>query len=412
MSTHARVAITAAEARTALGRDLDTTWKAVLDGASAVGPVQGFDASGFGNPHAAQIWSEPATSEDDPALRILGRHGQLLESVLLGVHDHAHVDGIPRERVGMYVSIGMADTPIEHLTPAVLASRDEEGRLDMRRFFGGGYRHVHPLWPLAILNNVAAGQISIDLDIRGDNVVTSSESDGAVRALIEAACALADGTADAMLTGGVSEPVCPAVLARLGLRGVLGDGPAMPCSAEGRGCSPGEGAAAFLLQREIALGTRWPLAFLCGGATVFGPATDRPGPDIDTLCRALEGTLAATEVEKGEIDTVFLHAEGRADQDADEVEAVTNVLGDDVRLVATKGALGHTGSAAPAIDLALAVRALTNGRLPPSVTRKPLVAGAAGRLRAEATQTRLRRVLILAASSQGSAGGLVVEAAH
>ncbi len=53
-----RSAILAADAWTALGDDLDHTWSALLDGRSAVAPVLGFDASGFGDPHAAQIWTD------------------------------------------------------------------------------------------------------------------------------------------------------------------------------------------------------------------------------------------------------------------------------------------------------------------------------------------------------------------
>ena len=50
-----RSAIVAADVFTALGRDLDETWSAILEGRSAVAPVRGFDASGFGRPYAAQI---------------------------------------------------------------------------------------------------------------------------------------------------------------------------------------------------------------------------------------------------------------------------------------------------------------------------------------------------------------------
>ena len=53
-----RVAIVAAAARTALGEALDRTWDAIVEGRSALAPLVGFDAGGYGDPWAAQIWSD------------------------------------------------------------------------------------------------------------------------------------------------------------------------------------------------------------------------------------------------------------------------------------------------------------------------------------------------------------------
>jgi len=80
--------------------------------------------------------------------------------------------------------------------------------------------------------------------------------------------------------------------------------------------------------------------------------------------------------------------------------------------VATKGALGHTGSAAPALDAALALQAFASGRLPPTVTGGPPLAGAEGRFARTAEACPLRRVLVLAAGAHGGAGALVLEAAR
>ena len=82
-----RVAITAAQARTALADDLPGTWQKLCAGDSAVLPLRAFDGSGFGRPFAAQIWREAESSEDDPALRILGPHGRLLDALCRAVHE-------------------------------------------------------------------------------------------------------------------------------------------------------------------------------------------------------------------------------------------------------------------------------------------------------------------------------------
>jgi 3-oxoacyl-[acyl-carrier-protein] synthase II len=384
------LAVVAVDAWTALGRDLEETWTAVLAGRSAVTPVEGFDASGFGDTHAAQIWSSPAEPEDDPVQRILGRHGQLVDAVLKRVHEAADVARVARDRVGLYVSTGLSDTPIGDLAPAVLAARGEDGRLELARFFKGAFRRLHPLWPLATLQNVAIGQTSIDLDVRGDNVVLSAEGDGAARTLIEAAHAVADGEADAVLAGAGSESVSPAQLARMRLRGDLGRGPASPGARDGDGPSPGEAAAALVLAADGALDGSAPRARLLGGATAFERATDRPGPTEDAFRRAIAEALGATGVE--DVDAVFLHAEGLAALDRAEIRAVNAVLGEAPAIVATKGALGHAGGAAPAVDLALAVRAIEASVLPPTVVRNETLEELGSRLTAEAVERHVRRV--------------------
>lgn len=380
-----RVAIVAADAFTALGKDLDESWSALLEGRTAVAPVTGFDASGFRITRAAQVWPAPAEPEEETAKRVLGRHGQLIDALLRRLHEAGGLAAAPRNRVGLYVLTGLTDSPIGDMTPAVLASRDDDGTFDVARFFKGGFRRMHPLWPLEVLQNVAIGQISIDLDIRGDNVVLSSEGDGAVRVVTEAAFALLDENADHVLVAGGSNAVSPAELARLTLRGDR--------------CSPGEAAGALHLERD---GGRRPRAYVLGGATAFERAEGRPGPTEDAFRRAIRGALDAAGVEGRDLDAVFLHAEGQADQDAAERRAVAE-LGDSCGLVATKGALGHTRGAAPVVDAALAVKAMETGVLPPTVGPDGVIVPPA--------EGAFRRILVLAAASHGGAGALVLEGA-
>lgn len=252
------VAITAAALRTALGDDAGLVCRRIRAGETALAPVQGFDASGFGEGIvAAQIWTQPETPEDDPALRILGPHGRLLDAIALQAHAAAGLDGLPREQVGLFVALGMVDAPVEDLAAAALAARDGGGAMSLRTFFGGAYRQIHPLWPLSMLNNVAAGQIAIDLDIRGDNLVLASDATAGVRALLEAAWSVESGACRAALAAGVSGRATHAAHARRVLRG---------------GDALGEGGATLVLERAPDARARGAeiLGFVRGGASAFG----------------------------------------------------------------------------------------------------------------------------------------------
>ncbi len=390
-----RVSVLAAEVRTALGDDLETTWHALQAGRSGIRPIAGFDASGFASSDVAQVFAEGVAPEDDPALRILGAHGRLLERVTARAHDAGGATEVERSRVGLYVALGMVDAVVDDLVAAARASRDERGTFDLTRFFGGGYRQIHPLWPLSMLNNVAIGQLSIDYDVRGDNLVLASESDGGVRALLEGAFAVIDRRIDAALVGGVAEPLMPASLARAALRGTLG-----------RGAAPGEGAAAVVLGPAGSPAR----ATFAGGTTTFGAERGCPGASREAYARAFAGALASAEVSTTGVDAVFLHAGGPAEDADAELAAVVDVFGSHrPAFVATKGALGHTGPAAPGIDLALAVRALETQRLPPSVLAPWMPVRLRDALTREAPATPAR-ILVSAASSAGAVGAMIVEA--
>ena len=364
-----RIAVTAAALRSALGDDPREVWKRLEADETALAPIEGFDASGFGDPKAAQLWTEPEGIEDDPALRILGSHGRILDAAARSAHDQAGLADVARERVGLFVGMGMVDAPVHDLAAAALASRSGGAPMKLDAFFGGAYRDVHPLWPLSMLGNVAAGQVSIDLDIRGDNVVLSSDADASLRAMLEGARSLDRADCDAALVGGVSGRVSPQALARLALQERLGP------------VELGEGGAVLALARDAGAGA---LAWITGGASAYGRSLEGPGPDHEAWDRAVRGALEAAGVTAGDVDLVFLHADGHSDSDRTEREALAAAGLDGVRHVRTKEGLGHTGAGAAALDLALATAALQDGAA---------------------------RVLILASGPLGGAAALVVEAA-
>ncbi len=276
-----RIAITAAAVRTALGEDANEIRGRLDAGESALGPIVGFDASGFDGAQAAQIWREPETAEDDPALRILGPHGRLLDAVTIEAHGAAGLEALPRERVGLFVAMGMVDAPVDDLATAALTARDGGDAMSLRSFFAGAYRQIHPLWPLSMLNNVAAGQIAIDLDIRGDNVVLASDAVAGLRALLEAARSIDEGRCDAALAAGVSGRVSPAALARQALHG---------------SGHPGEGGATLVFESETAAHARGApiLGYVLGGATTFGGTPER----ATAAARHDAGLEAGAELER------------------------------------------------------------------------------------------------------------------
>jgi 3-oxoacyl-(acyl-carrier-protein) synthase len=320
---------------------------------------------------------------------MLGHHGRILAAAARAAHDEAGFAALRREDVGLFAAMGSVDPAAADLAPAVLASRPAGGAFDLARFFESGFRAIHPLWPLKMLNNVAAGQVAIDLDVRGEGLVLASDADAGTQTLGEALDAIADGVVRGALAGGVSEQLSPHSLARRRLR--------VPEAAAASASPLGEGGAVLALEAPGSAADRGArvLALLAGAGSAF--AAGGPGDLADALERAARDALEDAGRRPADVDAVFAGGD-----DGAVAEALRRLLGPrarDAARVSTRGAIGDLLAGAAAADVAIAVRAIRAGALPPA-------AGGAPR------RARPACVLVLAHGAAGGAGALVVEAAR
>lgn len=377
----AAVVATAAEAVTGLGLGLATTLAALRAGRTAVAPEDGLEAFGVGA--AAHVVPLPPAQAPDGPTRVVTPHGTLLELVARAAHGQANLGSVPREAVALMIGLGMVDSPTADLEAAVAASRGTDGAFDLARFFQGGFRAIHPHWPLRMLNNVVVGQLAADLDVRGDNLVLAAEADAGARAFLEAREALDSGAALAAIVAGVSETFGPAALLRAQMRGTPG-------------LVLGEAAAAVVLESEASVKARGviPVGRLTGGATGFEPSDLGPGPSADARVRVVREALA--QAGRTPDDVTLLIVEGDA---VDEADARRALFGrrTDVAVVAPSVALGHLTSGGPAVASALALAMLSTGEAPSTArgTPRPLRKGGVA--------------LVLASGSAGGAAALVWE---
>jgi 3-oxoacyl-[acyl-carrier-protein] synthase II len=284
-----RVVVTGAGAVSALGSSLEATWLALRAGSIAVAPITHFDASGFACRDAAVIPEHFLTEPDlsPREARILGGHGLALLKAVRGALDDAALagTGMPPERLGVFAGMGMVDPLPEDLAAAVSRSSGPAG-LDLDAFLAEGYREIHPLWPLGMLNNVAVCLVATRFGLLGANTVLSSGPDAGLGAFLEAVAAVAEGRVQAAVAAAAAEPVSPFSAAR---RQRL-DPSAGP---------PGEGAAALVLELEGAALARD--ARVLAVVTQAGAGAGVPRADLEPLAgwgigvRAALGDLGVAE---------------------------------------------------------------------------------------------------------------------
>jgi 3-oxoacyl-[acyl-carrier-protein] synthase II len=422
---HDRVVITGAGVVCALGDSPLSTWDALIAGGRGIRPIEGFDARGFDCAVAAQVLrGHPDDLGIDPReTRIMNTHSSILIKAVRDAFTASGLDAasIPRDSIAFFAGMGMVDYRVEDLLPAVLKSLDARGELDYSAFYTEGYREIHPLWSLSMLNNISFCQVAIDLDIQGENTVLSPHANSGAQAVSEAMKCVEDRKCTVALAAGVSETITPLSLARGHLAGILNTkaGSAEDCvkpfDKDRRGTVLGEGCGVVVLELSSTAEKRGivPLAVMSGYGTAFEPEAGLPGPSVRALTSSIRSALARAQIGPSDIDLIISHGEGSPGGDRNEIEAIQQVFSespDRVKVFSSKAALGHLLAAAPVVDLVLGISILRNGTIPMTLnTRNPDPSVPFTLVIGEPLRADVGRILINCQSSEGHAASLIVE---
>ena len=419
------VVITGVGAVTALGHTAAETWNGLLSRKDGVQPIEGFDIRGFGCKVAAQVrgLDPEALGIHTKSARIMDAHSFMLMKCARDAFTKARLGGssVAEDQIGFFVGMGMVDYKIEDLVPAVVASKGQDGVLDLEAFYFKGYEEIYPLIILLMLNNVSLCQAAIDLKIRGENAVFSPHADSGARAIAESLKTLAEGKAKVVLAGGVSEKISPFGLARAHLEGNLNtggyDGVAVcrPFGAQRKGTILGEGCGILALElRASADERRVPYTTMitgCGDA--FGCEESFSAPTCEAITQAMRAALESAELSSSDIDVLIAQGDGNRVGDKNEISAIQEIFGnclDRVLVFSSKGALGHLLAAAPAVDVIMSVSMLTEGVVPTTLHAAPVDESVKFHLVTDGpVRTSPKRLMVNCRSDSGQCASLIVE---
>ncbi len=176
------------------------------------------------------------------------------------------------------------------------------------------------------------------------------------------------GLCDIALVGGADE-LCRTTYNGFSSLMITANEPCRPFDANRKGLNLGEGAGMLVLESESSLAKRGKIqrGFVLG----YGSATDAyhltaPHPDGVGLRRAVGEALSMGNVKASEL--AFINAHGTGTPDNDRVES--RVLADlfpQIPFVSTKCYTGHTLGAAGAIEAALSLACLEQGKIPANI---------------------------------------------
>ncbi|MCW8084671.1 beta-ketoacyl synthase N-terminal-like domain-containing protein [Sabulicella glaciei] len=361
-----RIAVTGIGMVTALGWGAEANWEAMLAGRSGVRPITRFDTTGMRTRFAASV----DLPEDRPRhpVSVAERSRRLGEAVIAEALAQA---GLEAPFPGP-LCIGLPPVEIEWPQRLELNAADypglieaASGRLDLQaEFLFGG----------------TATRLAERFGTRGvPQTVTTACASGssAIQMAIEA---IRRGETDCAIAAGAEASLQPETLIRFSLlqalstRNDAAEKASRPFTLSRDGFVMADGAGALVLEREDHARARG--AAILGYVLGAGEAADkfhrtRSTPDGSAIIRAMSRAIADAGLEPSAIGYVNAHGTSTPENDKMEALASHALFGEaPPPISSTKSMIGHTLSAAGAIEAAVCLLALRDQMLPPTINNE------------------------------------------
>ncbi|OBY27316.1 beta-ketoacyl-[acyl-carrier-protein] synthase family protein [Leisingera sp. JC1] len=240
-----------------------------------------------------------------------------------------------------------------------------------RSVYEDGKNRVHPFVVPKLMNNAAAGHVSMQFNLKGPSFTVSTACASSNHAMAQAFQMVRSGMSPAMITGGSESMLCfGGVKAWEGLR-VMSKDACRPFSANRNGMVQGEGAGIFVFEEYEHARARGA-EILCEviGFAMSSDAADIVMPSKQGAARAIAGALQDARIDASEVGYINAHGTGTAANDKTECAAVADVFGphaDSLMISSTKSMHGHLIGGTGAVELLACIMALRDGVIAPTI---------------------------------------------
>lgn len=361
-----RVAVTGVGLITPLGIGNKETWEAVCAGRSGVRRITKFDPA----EHKTQIAAE--IHGFDPELFMNPKEARKTDTFIQYAVASAK---LALEDSGLEIT-----EELSPLTGAIIGS----GIGGMETYVNTvltmaekGPGRLSPFFITNIINNMAAGYVSIFFNAKGPNCCTTTACAASAHAIGYAAQAIRNGDAEAMFAGGTEAPCIPLTFAGFNAMRALStrnDEPeraSRPFDKERDGFIIGEGSGMLILEEMERAKKRGARIYAeIAGYGMSGDASHITAPSLDGPERCMIAALRDGGINPDEIEYINAHGTSTPLNDSNESNAIKQVFGQrayKIPVSSTKSMTGHLLGAAGAVEAAFTVLALEHGILPPTI---------------------------------------------
>lgn len=353
-----RVVVTGLGAVTPIGNTVPEFWQGIREGRVGIGEITRFDTESFKVKLAAEVKDFDAAERMDPkAAKRMERFSQYAVAAAREAFADAdlHLEEEDPFRAGVIVGSGIGSL--------------ETVESEYAKILKGNVKRVAPLMVPKMISNMAAGNISIQLGLRGKctNVVTACAS--GTHCIGDAFRAIQYDDADIMLAGGAESCICPTGVAGFQALTALTTetDPArasIPFDKDRSGFVLGEGAGVVVLeelQHALARGARIYAELVGYGATGDAFHITSPSEDGSGAAKAMELAMKEDGVRPSEVDYINAHGTATHHNDLYETRAIKAAFGEaaeNVVINSTKSMIGHLLGAAGGVEFVVCAKAV------------------------------------------------------
>lgn len=356
-----RVVITGLGAITPIGNTVDEFWSGIKAGKVGIGEITKFDTTDYKVKIAAEVKGfVPKERMDFKASKRMETFSQYAVVAAKEACDDAGfvIENEDPYRCGVIIGSGIGSL--------------EQVEKQYKTILEKGPGRVAPLMVPMMISNMAAGNVSIQLGLKGKctNVVTACAT--GTNCIGDALRAIQYGDADVMFAGGTESCVCPTGIAGFAALTALttSEDPmraSIPFDKDRSGFVLGEGAGVVVLEElehAKARGAKIYAEVVGYGATGDAFHITSPAEDGSGAAKAMELAMEEAGVQPFEVQYINAHGTSTHHNDLFETYAIKKAFGDaakDVVINSTKSMIGHLLGAAGAVECIACVKAIQDG---------------------------------------------------
>ena len=364
-----RVAVTGVGAISPVGLDSNESWNSIKNGKLGISKITSFDSSNLAVHIAAEVKGflpEEKLGKKDS--RRLDRFSQFACVAAMEAFDMSGLDAesLDMTRFSSIVGSGVG---------GIMTLSDQ---FDV--FFNKGPERISPFLIPMMLPDMASGNVSMKLGLKGINYSPVSACATGTDAIGQAFDLIVKGDIDYAVAGGSEAAICPIAVAGFDSCRALSsnqdpESACRPFDKERDGFILGEGAGILLLENyDIAVKRG---ASILAEVVGYGASSDahhitQPSPGGEGAARAMNLALKRAKVNSDEIKYINAHGTSTPLNDKFETMSIKTVFGNDTKIPisSTKSMTGHLLGAAGGIEAVFCIKALQDQVAPPTINYK------------------------------------------
>ena len=365
-----RVVVTGLGAITPIGNNVEEFWNGIKEGKVGIGPITKVDTEGFKVHLAAEVKDFVAKERMDvKAAKRMELFSQYAVVAAKEAMEDAGIDMEKEEPFSVGVSVGSGIGSLQAI------------EREYKKMLEKGPNRVNPLLVPLMISNMAAGNVAIQLGLKGKNINVVTACATGTHSIGEAFRSIQYGEAEVMLAGGTESSITPIGLAGFSALTALTEETdpnraSIPFDKDRSGFVMGEGAGVVVLEsldHALARGAKIYAEVVGYGATCDAYHITSPAEDGSGAAKAMTNAIKDAGITPDQVDYINAHGTSTHHNDLFETRAIKLAFKDhayQLKINSTKSMIGHLLGAAGGVEFITLVKSIKEGYIHQTVGSK------------------------------------------